>query len=51
MLLNKVDLLPYVDFDRDRFQRDLAAINPAVAVLPVSATVGTGLDAWYDWLG
>ena len=51
VLLNKIDLLPYVDFDRGRFERDLAAINPAVAVLPVSATVGTGLDAWYDWLG
>jgi len=50
VLLNKIDLLPYVDFDRDRFRRDLALLNPTVQVLPVSATAGTGLAAWYDWL-
>jgi hydrogenase nickel incorporation protein HypB len=51
VLLNKIDLLPYVDFDVDRFRRDLALVNPAVAVVPLSATTGEGLSGWYDWLG
>lgn len=51
VLLNKVDLLPYVDFDVAAFRRDLASVNPRADVLPVSATAGDGLDGWYGWLG
>jgi hydrogenase nickel incorporation protein HypB len=50
VLLNKTDLLPYVDFDVDAFLRDARKINPAAHVLPLSATTGDGLPAWYDWL-
>jgi hydrogenase nickel incorporation protein HypB len=50
VVLNKIDLLPYVDFDVDRFHRDLALVNPTAMTLPLSATTGTGLSAWYDWL-
>jgi hydrogenase nickel incorporation protein HypB len=50
VLLNKIDLLPYVDFDVDAFHRDLALVNPNAQVLHVSATAGDGLDAWYAWL-
>ncbi len=51
VVLNKVDLLPYVDFDVDRCIADARRLNPDVEVLPLSATKGDGLDAWYDWLG
>lgn len=50
VLLNKVDLLPYVDFDTDRFRELLRQVNPTAAVLPVSATRGDGVDEWYGWL-
>jgi len=50
VLLNKIDLLSYVDFDRERALADLRALNPRAAVLPLSARTGEGLEAWYDWL-
>ena len=50
MLLNKVDLLPYVDFDLDRAERHARALNKDIAVFPISCRSGQGLDAWYDWL-
>jgi hydrogenase nickel incorporation protein HypB len=50
VLLSKVDLLPYLDFDTARHAADLKRVNPRVEILPVSATTGEGLPAWYDWL-
>ena len=50
VLLTKVDLLPYVDFDTERHARDLKLISPQAQILPVSATAGEGLPAWYAWL-
>ncbi|MGH3910026.1 MAG: hydrogenase nickel incorporation protein HypB [Pseudonocardiaceae bacterium] len=50
VLLNKIDLLPYVDFDVDTFLAGARAANPGVEVLQLSATRGDGVDAWYDWL-
>lgn len=50
VLLNKTDLLPYLDFDVAAFERDLARVRPDPTVLPVSATRGEGMTAWYDWL-
>jgi hydrogenase nickel incorporation protein HypB len=50
ILLNKVDLLPYVEFDVARFERDVALVNRDAAILHVSATKGDGLDRWYRWL-
>jgi hydrogenase nickel incorporation protein HypB len=50
ILLNKVDLLPYVDFDVARFEHDAGLVNPNAAVIAVSATQGDGLDRWYGWL-
>jgi hydrogenase nickel incorporation protein HypB len=50
VVLNKVDLLPYVDFDVARFERDLRLVNPHCEILHVSATRGDGLPAWTDWL-
>jgi len=50
ILLNKVDLAPYVSFDRSGFEADVRLLNANVPILAVSATTGEGLDAWIDWL-
>lgn len=50
LLLNKMDLLPHLDFDMALFERNLRSVNPAVSVIPVSARTGEGLDNWYAWL-
>ena len=50
MLLNKVDLLPYVSFDVERCIAYARRVNPDIAVLQVSATRGDGMDAWLHWL-
>jgi len=50
MILNKVDLLPYVNFNMERAANFGKALNKDIAVLPVSCQTGEGLDGWYDWL-
>ncbi len=50
MILNKVDLLPYVDFDLDKATKHATTLNPDIKVLPLSARTGEGMDEWYDWL-
>src|SRR5450756_843334 len=50
LLLNKIDLLPYLSFDRSSFEADVRLLNPRVPLLAVSATTGEGLDAWLAWL-
>lgn len=50
MLLNKVDLLPHLDFDVDQCIAYARQVNPRIKVLQVSATSGEGLAAWYQWL-
>ncbi|HXH56630.1 hydrogenase nickel incorporation protein HypB [Iamia sp.] len=50
LILNKVDLLPYVDFDVGRCTADARRLKPDLEVLAVSATTGDGLDQWYAWL-
>ncbi|MGI8667718.1 MAG: hydrogenase nickel incorporation protein HypB [Jatrophihabitans sp.] len=50
VILNKIDLLPYVDFDVDAFVRAVSMVSRQAPVLQVSATTGAGLAAWYDWL-
>lgn len=50
VIVNKSDLLPYVDFDVDGFQRRARQINPRTEFLVLSATTGDGLAGWYDWL-
>ncbi len=49
-LINKIDLIPYVDFDIERARTDLRGINPASQLLPLSARTGAGFDAWLAWL-
>jgi hydrogenase nickel incorporation protein HypB len=50
VLLNKVDLLPYVNFDIDDFLDGARRANPGVEVLQLSATTGDGMADWYGWL-
>lgn len=50
VVLNKVDLLPYVDFDMASAQGHMRKLNDSVEIFPVSCRSGDGLNAWYDWL-
>ncbi len=50
LVVNKIDLLPYVDCDLDRLVGDARAINPKLVVFPLSCRTGEGVDAWVGWL-
>jgi hydrogenase nickel incorporation protein HypB len=50
VLLNKTDLLPYVNFDVREYSTGLRKVTPDALLLQVSATTGDGMQAWYDWL-
>jgi hydrogenase nickel incorporation protein HypB len=50
VVLNKMDLLPYIDFDLDAFRTAVRALNAGAPLFEVSCTTGAGLDAWVDWL-
>jgi hydrogenase nickel incorporation protein HypB len=50
LVINKIDLLPYVDFDMAYFQRGVAALNPGLVTFPLSCRTGEGLDQWLNWL-
>lgn len=50
LLLNKVDLLPYTNFDTEYATKDARALNPKLEVLKISARTGEGLETWYQWL-
>ena len=50
ILLNKVDLLPYLDFDLEKTIRNVKIINPRATVVRLSARTGEGLEQWYDWI-
>lgn len=50
MVLNKIDLLPYVDFDTARAERFARALNKDIEIFQVSCRSGEGLEAWYAWL-
>ena len=50
LLLNKLDLLPHLDFDMGRFQQDALKINPNLKIITLSCKTGEGLDTWFRWL-
>ena len=50
VVVNKIDLLPHLDFDLDRFLTNLADINPGATVIQASARTGAGVAEWCDWL-
>jgi hydrogenase nickel incorporation protein HypB len=50
VLINKMDLLPYVEFDVDRFSGDVHRLNARAEILTVTATADGGLTQWVQWL-
>ncbi len=50
LLLNKTDLLPYIDFDVEYFSQGVKILNPDAKIFQVSAKTGDGMDPWIDWL-
>ncbi len=50
VLLNKIDLIPFVYFSRSTFYADLEAVNALLPVIEISATKGEGLDRWCEWI-
>jgi hydrogenase nickel incorporation protein HypB len=50
VVVNKIDLLPHLDFDLDLFLANLKSVNPAAEVILASARTGEGVAAWCDWL-
>jgi hydrogenase nickel incorporation protein HypB len=50
LILNKMDLLPYIDFRMEFFRQGVEVLNPHLTTFPLSCRTGEGLDAWADWL-
>ena len=50
VLVNKIDVGPYFDFDLEKLKKNVALRNPKALVIPFSAKTGEGLDAWTEWL-
>jgi len=49
-IINKIDLLPYLNFDMDKVKEYALQVNPNLKFFEVSATTGEGMDKWYEWL-
>jgi hydrogenase nickel incorporation protein HypB len=50
LIINKIDLLPYVPFDMEYFKHGVEVLNPGLVTFPVSCKTGEGMDDWADWL-
>ncbi len=50
LVINKTDLLPYITFRMDFFQRGVQALNPNLITFPLSCRTGEGMEAWIEWL-
>lgn len=50
VLINKIDVAPYFDFDLERCRKNITALNPDVTIIPISAKTGEGIDIWASWL-
>lgn len=50
LVINKIDLLPYVEFNMDFFQKGVEILNPGLVTFPLSCKTGRGLDNWIDWI-
>jgi hydrogenase nickel incorporation protein HypB len=50
LVLNKIDLLPHVNFDVDRFRQYAQRVHPGIEILELSCTTGEGIDGWLKWL-
>jgi hydrogenase nickel incorporation protein HypB len=50
VVVNKMDLLPHLDFDLDRFLANVKSVNPSATIIQASARTGLGIDEWCAWL-
>ena len=50
LIINKIDVLPYFDFDMDKVVEFARRLNPNIQIFPISAKTGEGVDAWCQWL-
>jgi hydrogenase nickel incorporation protein HypB len=50
VLMNKIDLIPYTNFNVLNFKSDLLKLNPEIPLIEISCTRGDGLKEWYDWI-
>ena len=50
LIINKIDLLPYVDFDMDYFKKGVQLLNPDLTTFQLSCKTGEGIQAWVDWV-
>lgn len=50
LIINKTDLLPYIDFRMDYYQQGVEMLNPGLLTFPVSSKTGEGFDEWINWL-
>jgi hydrogenase nickel incorporation protein HypB len=50
LIINKIDLIPYVEFNMDYFRRGVEMLNPGVITFPISCRTGEGVEAWVSWV-
>ena len=50
LIINKIDLIPYVEFNMDYFRRGVEMLNPGVTTFPISCRTGEGVEQWVSWL-
>ncbi len=50
LLINKIDVLPYFDFDIEACSARAKKLNPDIRIIPICARTGEGMEAWYEWL-
>ncbi len=50
LIINKIDLLPYVDFDMDYFKQGVQMLNPDLLTFPISCKTGEGIESWTNWI-
>ncbi len=50
LVINKIDLMPYIDFDMEYFRRGVELLNPGLVTFPISCSTAEGLDDWLGWI-
>lgn len=50
LLINKIDVLPYFDFDMEACKERVKRLNPNIKIIPISSRTGEGIEEWADWL-
>ena len=51
LVINKIDLLPHIEFDMERFREGVESLNEGVVTFTLSCRTGEGIEAWVDWVG